>query len=160
MQSFEIVHKVLSLVETFLVRSPGSDNVVMTIKGKVIALLPKVTMVQGTEGVEIAKMRGNYFKTKFTMTMPDGKVIGVLKFPLIAFKKSFSLSVGDVVFTAKGGVFGVNFSCVDANGKEAFTVRKEAGFRDRFAVDVNDGIAKEVAIFAAIAIDQKYFPKH
>jgi len=157
MQTFEITQKVLSFGPTYQVRAQTSEDVLMTIKGKLLSASPKLTMVEGGEGAEMASMTGNFVKTKFTMHDTQQREIGLLSFPLMSLKKSFSLKVGDHEYKAEGGFFGGTFKCTDPAGQTVLEISKQASLRDKFAVTVNDPIPAEVALMAAVAIDQRFF---
>ncbi len=157
MDSYEVSQKILSIGATYQVRAAGDSDVLYTVKGKVIAVTPKLTMVQGDKGDEVAVVTGNFFKTTFTIKGADGSTMGVLSFPLIMLKKSFTLSVGGQQYKASGGLLGRAFSCEDSSGTTVFEVKKELALKDKFAVNCSDALPREVAFLATVAIDQKFF---
>ncbi len=157
MEDYEVSQKILAIGATYQVRAAGHQEVLYTVKGKVIAVTPKLTMVRGAKGDEVARVKGNFFKTAFTITGTDGSPMGVLNFPLVALKKTFTLEVGDQEFKAAGGLLGRAFSCEDRAGTTVFEVKKELALKDKFAVSCSDALPREVAFLAAVAIDQKYF---
>jgi len=157
MQSFEITQKVLAIGPTYQVRSPASNDVLMTVKGKVLTATPKLTMVEGAEGNTVAQMNGNFFKTKFQIFGSDQREIGSLEFPLIQLKKSFTLKVGTTEYKADGGLLGRGFRVTDAQGETVLEIQKELALKDKFSVLANDRFPAEVALLAAVAIDQKFF---
>ncbi len=157
MQSFEITQKVLAIGPTYQVRTPASSDVLMTVKGKVLTATPKLTMVQGAEGSTVAQMNGNFFKTKFQIFGSDQKEIGSLEFPLIQLKKSFTLRVGATEYKADGGLLGRGFKITNGQGETVLEIQKELALKDKFSVVAGDQIPAEIALLAAVAIDQKFF---
>lgn len=157
MQAYEVSQKILSIGATYEVRQSGADQILNTVKGKVLSATPKLTMVDGKDGAEVAKIKGNFLKTKFQISDASGNTVGTLTFPLIALKKSFTLDLNGKQYKAQGGLTGRAFSCADSDGKTVFEISKELAFKDKFAVSVDDGIDKNAAFLAAVAVDQKFF---
>ena len=157
MQSFEITQKVLAIGPTYQVRAPASNDVLMTVRGKVLTATPKLMMVRGAEGSTVAQMNGNFFKTRFQIFGSDQKEIGSLEFPLIQLKKSFTLKVGAAEYKADGGLLGRGFKVTDAQGETVLEIQKQLALKDKFSVLANDQIPPEVALLAAVAVDQKFF---
>src|SRR5262249_36192973 len=125
MQTYEVTQKILSFGPTYEVRAPNSPEVLATVKGKIISVSPKLTMIQGSQGPEIASMKANFAKTKFTMTSADGSESAVLTFPLIALKKSFVLTVGGQDYKADGGFMATGFKCNDPSGQLVLEITKQ-----------------------------------
>lgn len=157
MQTFEVTQKILSFGPTYEVRTAGEDPPLATVRGKIVTLSPKLTMVEGAEGLPLAELTANFMKTKFVMKGPGGAEIATLTFPLIALKKSFTLTVGGAEYKAEGGIFGGEFKCVDAQGNAVMVIAKQLSLRDKFAVSTNGVLPRDVALLAAVAIDQKLF---
>jgi len=157
MQSYEITQKMLSIGPSYQVRSPLADDVLMTVKGKVLTATPKLTMVQGAEGNTVASMNGNFFKTRFQIFGSDKQELGSLEFPMIQLKKTFTIKVGEKQYRADGGLLGRGFKVTGPEGETVLEIQKELALRDKFSVVAGDAIPAEVALLAAIAIDQKYF---
>jgi uncharacterized protein YxjI len=157
METYQVTQKILSFGPTYQVRKPASSDVQATVKGKLLTATPKLSMVEGTEGSEIASMKANFLKTKFQIFGPDKKEVGSLAFPLIALKKSFVLTLGDKEYKAEGGILGGRFKCTDAEGHVILEIAKELALKDKFDVSVSNEIPAEVALLAAVAIDQKFF---
>lgn len=154
MQIYEVTQKILSLGPSYEVRAAGEPAPIGTVNGKLLALTPKLTLLDAG-GREIAQMTANFTRTKFTVS---GACDAVLSFPLIALKKGFSLSVGPREYKADGGFFGGAFQVKDAAGNLAFEINKQLSLRDRFQVLVHaDDLPPPVVMMAAVAIDQKYF---
>jgi uncharacterized protein YxjI len=157
METYQVTQKVLSLGPTYQVRTPPSDEVKATVKGKLLTAAPKLSMVEGNEGNEIASMKANFLKTKFQIFGADKTEVGTLAFPLIALKKSFVLTLGEHEYKAEGGILGGHFKCTDARGEVILEIAKELALKDKFSVSVSRDIPREVALLAAVAIDQKFF---
>jgi len=152
MAEFEISQKLLSIGATYQVFKAGDSEPAYTVKGKLLTLTPKLTMVEGSDGPVVAQMTGNLFKTTFTMTDNQGGVQAVLTFPFFVFlKKSFNLECGGQSYPAAGGFTGRSFEC------GAFTVDKKLAFKDKFQLSVVEDFPPDVAILACVAIDQKFF---
>jgi uncharacterized protein YxjI len=158
MDTFEVTQVVMTVGSTYQVRSPGSEKVVLTVKGSLMSPTPKFQLVTGDDGPEVASLTGNFIKTKFHLKGADKAELGSLSFPAIAFKKTLVLTVGARGFTADGGLMGNVFRCVDNDGKVGIEISKKTEtFRDRFTVAVHDGISKEVGVLASVAIHSRFF---
>jgi|SRR5215469_8329769 len=157
MQTFEVVQKLLSFGPSYEIRPTGQTDVAMTVRGKVLTMTPKLTMVAGADGAPVAELTANFMKTKFVVMGTDGKEKGTLQFPLLQFKKSFTITVDGHDFKADGGFFGGEFKCVDAQGNPVLVIAKQLSLRDKFAVTTNGTLPEEVALLSAVAIDQKFF---
>jgi uncharacterized protein YxjI len=157
METYEVTQKLLSFGPQYEVRADHQPDVIMTIKGKLLSATPKLTMVQGTEGAEVAAMNGNFLKTKFECYDANKQLLGVLAFPMFAFKKGFTLTVGDKEFKADGGFLGGEFKCVDAHGQTVMVIAKQLSLKDKFAVQSTGALPRDVALLAAVAIDQRFF---
>jgi uncharacterized protein YxjI len=157
MQTFELTQRLLSIGPTYEVTALGQADVLTTIRGKLLTLSPKLTMVEGAAGATVAELTANVFKTKFVMKDASGKEVATLSFPLIQLKKSFVLSAGGQDYKAEGGFLGGEFKCVDAQSNTVMVIAKQASLRDKFAVSTNGALPRDVALLAAVAIDQKLF---
>jgi uncharacterized protein YxjI len=155
METYEVVQKILSFGPQYEVRAADSPEVLMTIQGKVLSMTPKLTMRDGER--EVATMQGNFMKTKFECFDAEKQPLGTLAFPLIALKKGFTLTVGDATIQADGGFLGGEFECKDANGHTVMKITKQLSLRDKFAVQTSGAVPRDVALLAAVAIDQKFF---
>jgi uncharacterized protein YxjI len=159
MQSFTITQKILAIGATYEVKPTGSDSLLNLIKGKVLTFTPKLEMRNGEKGEVTHLLEGNFWQTKFKILDAKQTEIGVIQFPFIAFFKRFTLITGGKTFNVKGSITAWNFACTDESGKSILTISKEFAFRDKFAVTVDESVQKEVAILAAIAVDQKFFQR-
>ena len=159
MESYELTQKILSWGPSYEVKNPllPGDDVLVTIKGKLLSASPKLTMVEGTDGAPAASMKGNFMKTKFECFDAGEKPIGTLSFPMLAFKKGFTLAANGQEYKADGGFLGGEFKCTDAGGNVVMTIAKQLSLRDKFAITTTGALPRELALLAAVAIDQRFF---
>ncbi|MBN2442733.1 MAG: hypothetical protein JXJ04_15360 [Spirochaetales bacterium] len=157
MKTFTITQKILSIGATYLVKAIESDDIINTIKGKILTLTPKLEMRQGKEGDIVKVIKGNIFKTKFTIESPEGNEEATIAFPFIALFKKFTLTIGSTIYNAKGSIAAWNFTCTDESGQTMFTISKEFAFRDKFTVSLEESLPAEIIILVAVAVDQKFF---
>jgi uncharacterized protein YxjI len=159
METFELTQKLLSFGPQYEVRDPmqAGQDVLVTIKGKVLSATPQLTMVQGSEGPTAASMKGNFLKTKFECFDAQNQPLGTLAFPMIQFKKGFTISSAGHEFKADGGFSGGEFKCTDASGNVVMTIAKQLSLRDKFAITTTGALPRELALLAAVAIDQRFF---
>ena len=159
METFELTQKLLSFGPQYEVRDPmrGTGDVVLTIKGKVLSATPQLTMVQGQDGPPAASMKGNFMKTKFECFDAHQEPLGTLAFPMIALKKGFTIRAGGQEFKADGGFLGGEFKCTDQSGNVVMTIAKQLSLRDKFAIKTSGALPRELALLAAVAIDQRFF---
>ena len=158
METFELTRKLLSFGPQYDVRTAAAPDVVSTIKGKVLSATPELAMHDGTaEGPQSASMKGNFMKTKFECFDKDAKPLGTLSFPMLALKKSFTLQTGGQEYKADGGYLGGEFTCKDAQGETVLTITKQLSLREKFAISTSGAIPRELALLAAVAIEQRLF---
>jgi uncharacterized protein YxjI len=159
MEAYTVTQKILAIGATYQAKKQGSQEVLNTIKGKILTLTPKLEMKKGTEQGELTHvLKGNFLKTLFTIEDPQGKALATIKFPLMAIFKKFTLTVGDKVYNASGSLTAWNFVARDeSNTKEMLSISKDFSFRDQFSVAMDESIPREIVILAAIAVDQKFF---
>jgi uncharacterized protein YxjI len=156
-ETYQVTQLLMAVGSVYEVRSPDSEDVSMTIKGTLMSSTPKFTLVKGSEGSEVASLSGNFVKTKFQIVGADGKELGSLAFPAVAFKKTLVLTVGGRGYTADGGLLGGVFKCVDNEGNVALEIAKKMGLRDKFEVMIKGPIPTEVGVLAAVAIHSRFF---
>jgi uncharacterized protein YxjI len=157
MKTYIVTQKILALSATYEVRQTKDGPLLFTVKGKIFTFSPHLEMMKGKDGEKTHILKGNFFKTKFFVTTPDGSAVGDIQFPFFAFLKSFVMNLGGAQYKAKGSLFAWSFAATDASGKEAFTIQKEFAFRDKFTVALDDALPMEPIVLAAIAIDQRFF---
>ena len=159
METYEVTRKLLSLGPAYFVERTDapSPSPLVTIKGKVLAMSPKLTMLDRDGRAELASMRGNFAQTKFECFDGHNSRVATLSFPLFAIKKGFTIAVGDASYKVDGGFLGGEFSCAGPDGVVVLAIRKQLAIRDKFAVSTNGALPRDVALLAAVAIDQKFF---
>jgi uncharacterized protein YxjI len=157
METYEVSQVVMTVGSTYHVRIPPSDEVLMTIKGSLMSPTPKFSMVQGSEGAELASLTGNFIKTKFQIKGPQKEELGALLFPAIAFKKTLVLTVGGKGYTADGGIMGGTFRCIDNEGVVALEIKHPTALQDKFEVTIKGEISLDVGLLAAVAIHSRFF---
>ncbi|MBN1523141.1 MAG: hypothetical protein JW904_01555 [Spirochaetales bacterium] len=157
MKTYTLFQKILAIGDTYEVREGDSKEAVFTVRGKVLTFTPNLTLQKGKEGEKTHSLKGNFFKTKFTILNATGEEMGTLVFPFIALKKSFTLTMGGNTYSAQGTLFAWNFNCNDSSGKTIFSIQKELAFRDKFTVNIDEKMPQEAVLLAAIAVDQRFF---
>ena len=83
METFELTQKILAIGNTYEVRQETRDDVMVTIRGKILSMTPSLTMKEKDDGPATASMKGNFLRTKFECFGADGKLIGTLTFPTL-----------------------------------------------------------------------------
>lgn len=157
MEKFEVTQRLLTMGPVYEVRAGGGGDVLATIRGKVLAATPKLTMVEGREGAEIAYLSGNFMKTKYECAGKDRRATATLAFPMLALKRRFVLSVGDKQYKADGGFLGGDFRCTNDAGEPVLVIAKKIALKDSFAVSTAGAVPRDVALLCAVAIDQRFF---
>ena len=104
MVTYEVTQAFLSVGTVYHVRKPREEDVLYTVRGVLMSATPKFRLVEGDDGKEVGALTGNFIKTKYEIN-DESKVLGSLVFPAVAFKKTLTLTVGDDVYEADGGVF-------------------------------------------------------
>jgi len=156
MSQFVVTQRFLALATNYDVTQPGSNQVLMTVKGALMRLFPFFSLVEET-GSAVATLRGNFNKTRFRICAANGDELASLHFPAVALDKKLSLFIGDREYTANAGMFRGVFQCKDAAGSTALEIFKVRSMRDRFSVVTKDDIDHEVGLLAAVAIHSRFF---
>jgi uncharacterized protein YxjI len=138
------------------VRKPRTEELLFTVRGELMSTTPKFHLVEGDAGKARADLTANFIKTKYEI-QADGKVLGSLVFPAVAFKKTLSLKVGDDEYEADGGVFKGIFQCKKADGTIVLEIAKELSIRDTFLVKTTDDLPLEVVLLSAVAIHSRFY---
>ncbi|WP_394841338.1 hypothetical protein LZC95_30235 [Pendulispora brunnea] len=156
MSQFVVTQRFMALATNYDVTQPGSNEVLMTVKGALMRFFPSFSLVEET-GASLATLRGNFTKTRFRIRAANGHVLASLHFPAVAVEKKLSLYIGDTEYTANAGMFRGVFQCKDASGSTVLEIFKVRSMRDRFSVVTKDGIDCEVGLLAAVAIHSRFF---
>src|SRR5215213_2843802 len=99
MQTYEVTQALMTVGTVYHVRKPREERVLFTVRGELMSPTPKFHLVEGDEGAEVGLLTGNFIKTKYEIH-GDGKVLGSVVFPAVAFKKTLTLTLGEEVYTA------------------------------------------------------------
>ncbi|MDB4947230.1 MAG: hypothetical protein JWP97_6764 [Labilithrix sp.] len=162
METFEVTQAVLNLGTVYHVRKPRTEPTLYTIRGELMTTTPRFHLLegggaQGDAGKAIADLTANFIKTRYEIRS-DGKQLGALVFPAVAFKKTLTLTVGEDEYTADGGVFKGVFQCKRADGVVVFEIAKELSFiRDTFLVKTDGTLPVSVALLSAVAIHSRFY---
>jgi len=156
METFEVTQALMSVGTVYHVRKPRTDKALFTVRGELMSTSPKFHLVEGDEGKELANLTANFIKTKYDIHT-NGKLIGSLVFPAVAFKKTLSLKVGDQEYEADGGVFKGVFQCKKADGSVVLEIAKELSIRDTFLVKATEALPLEVGLLSAVAIHSRFY---
>ncbi|MDF2692789.1 MAG: hypothetical protein K0S65_1172, partial [Labilithrix sp.] len=75
----------------------------------------------------------------------------------VAFKKTLTLTVGEDVYEADGGVFRGVFQCKKPDGALMLEIAKELSIRDTFSVKTREGMPYQVGLLSAVAIHSRFY---
>ncbi len=153
---YELVQKLLSFGPSYEVRADGKGAVLFTVKGSMIWAKPKLEMADA-EGNLVATLRGNVVKTKFEVTDAGGATLAKLSFPLFGLKKGFALEASGAKLEAQGSFAGGAFECKSGGGDVLLSIKKKLSIKDKFSIETSGAVPREVALLAAVAVDQKFF---
>jgi uncharacterized protein YxjI len=153
MHAFQVTRRLLSLGPQYDV--VGEDGRHVVVRSRVLSLTPKLTMTAGEAGHELCTIEGNLLKTRFDCKL-DGRAVATLGFKIITLEKSFTLTIGGHECKAEGDVPAFDFKLSDQHGGPLMAVSKQCSLRDRFQVCVAEAMPWQVAVMAAVAVDQKY----
>ena len=155
MESYEITQAVLSVGTVYHVRKPRTEATLFTIRGELMTTAPKFHLVEGESGKALADLTANFIKTRYDIRS-DGKLMGALVFPAVAFKKTLTLTVGDSEYTADGGVFKGVFQCKNAEGTVVLEIAKELSFiRDTFRVTTHEALPLDMVVRGSTALRRR-----
>ena len=166
MQTYELTQKILAIGPTYEVRSvpdpmgAADDSLapMLTIKGKLLSATPSLSINQGVDGPPVGSMKGNFTRTKFECKAADDRLVGSISFPMIALKKSFTLNADGKEYKADGGYLAGEFVCKDeSTGEVVMKITKQLSLRDKFRIEAAERIPSELALLAAVAVDQRFF---
>jgi uncharacterized protein YxjI len=156
MEAYEVSQIMLSVGTVYQVRRPREDELLYTVKGELMSPTPKFHLVEGEAGTELGLLVGNFIKTKYEIHAGD-KTLATLAFPAVAFKKTLTITVGDVQYQADGGVFKGVFVCKDKDGSVSLEIAKALAIRDTFAVKSAPSIPFQVGLLSAVAIHSRFY---
>jgi uncharacterized protein YxjI len=155
MSVFEITQRFMTIASEYEVKVGTETEASLMVKGTFLTSTPNLTLFEKDKA--IATLTGNMMKTKFVISA-GGEEKAVVNFPAVSLRKTMTLTVnGRGYHATSGGLSTEIFQCADNEGKVALELRKEVSFRDRFKVDAQESIPREVAILAAVAIHCRYY---
>jgi uncharacterized protein YxjI len=156
MQTYVVTQALMTVGTVYHVRKPREEEVLFTVKGELMSPTPKFRLLKAEEGPEMGLLTGNFIKTKYEI-QGDGKVLGSVVFPAVAFKKTLTLTVGTDEYEADGGVFRGVFQCKGKDGNVVLEIAKELSIRDTFAVKAQDTLPFQVGLLSAVAIHSRFY---
>ncbi len=158
MEAYEVTQVLMTVGTVYHVRrassSPRTADTLFVIKGEMMSSVPKFQMVEGE--ATVADLTANFLKTKYDVNA-GGALVGSVAFPTISLKKTMTLTVGEDVYEADGGVFKGVFQCKKADGTVVLEIAKELSIRDTFLVKPTEAIPLPVAFLSAVAIHSRFY---
>jgi uncharacterized protein YxjI len=156
----QVAQRLMSVSAQYDVTVEG-DPIAHTVKGEFMTTTPTLQMFDKDMKL-VATLKGNVLKTKFGIRDDKNAELASLNFSAIAFRKTFTMTVGTKGYHANAGVVGVVkdiFQCKDNEGKIALTVSKEPGIRDRFKIELVEekDVPFPVAVLAAVALHSRFY---
>ncbi len=159
-KTIQVTQRLMAVAAQYDVAIDGAEPT-YNVKGEFMTTTPHLQMFDN-QGVTIATIKGNVLKTKFQIRGPKNEELASLSFSAVAFRKTFTMTVGSKGYYANAGVVGVVkdiFECRDNEGTVALVVSKEPGIRDRFKLELREerDVPLEVAVLAAVAIHSRFY---
>ncbi len=156
-----VTQKLMAVSAQYEVQVEGESAPQHTIKGDFMTTTPSLQLYDKDNKV-IATLKGNVLKTKFQIRGDKNDDLASVNFSAIAFRKTFTMTVGNKGYHANAGVVGVVkdiFECKDNAGTVALVVSKEPGIRDKFKVEIREerDMPFEVAVLAAVALHSRFY---
>lgn len=156
MAAYEVSQVFLRVGTVYQVRKPHEEDILYTVRGELMSPSPAFHLVEGDSGKEVGQLTGNFLKTKYEIR-DEEVLLASLVFPSVAFKKTLTLTIGNDVFDADGGVFRGVYQCKTGTGDLVLEIAKELSIRDIFSVRTNDVIPYQVALLSAVAIHSRFY---
>ncbi|MEA2749083.1 MAG: hypothetical protein QOI41_3226 [Myxococcales bacterium] len=158
METYEVTQVLLTVGTVYHVRKPRTEETLFTVRGELMSTTAKFHLVEGDAGKARADLTANFIKTKYEIRPSEGgAIMGALVFPAVAFKKTLTLTVGDVEYEADGGVFKGVFQCKTKGGAVVLEIAKELSIRDTFLVKTDESLPLEVSLLSAVAIHSRFY---
>ncbi|MHA2357985.1 MAG: LURP-one-related/scramblase family protein [Candidatus Heimdallarchaeaceae archaeon] len=155
---FRVRQKIFAfrLAATYDIFDEATQQKVFIAKKKFLAILPTI-VVENLNGQEVAKVKSNFWKTKWKITQ-NGKLVGMVKFPFIRVCGiKFSVEMAGNVYHASD-LLGWKFSAVDMQGRMGFYLDKRIlTIRDTYKVDVYPPLEPVFGLAAALAVDVRFY---
>lgn len=154
MESLELTQRLLSIGDTYEVRSAAGEPILATIRGKV-SVSPELRLAEGEDGKELGKLTGNAINSRFEITAGDARA--ELTVPAIEFHRSFSLKFDGEEYRAEGGWQDKKFECKKSSGALLFSLERLSSATARFEIKIGDDMPRDLALLAAVAVHQAHF---
>jgi uncharacterized protein YxjI len=160
-KTIQVTQRLMSMSAQYDVSVENEPATHFMVKGELMTATPALQLFD-KESKQVATLKGNVLKTKFRIADDKNTEIASLNFNAIAFRKTFTMTVGSKGYHANAGVVGVvkdTFECKDNEGKVALIVSKEPGIRDRFKIELREekDVPFEVAVLAAVALHSRFY---
>ncbi len=159
-KTIQVTQRLMSVSAQYDISVDG-DAVPFIVKGEFMTTTPTLQLFDKDNKL-VASLKGNVLKTKFRISSDKNDELASLNFSAVAFRKTFTMTVGSKGYHANAGVVGVVkdvFECKDNEGKVALIVSKEPGIRDRFKIELREerDVPFEVAVLAAVALHSRFY---
>lgn len=157
-----VTQKLLAVSAQYEVTPDGESAPTHLVKGDFMTTTPSLQLFDAKDNKLVASLKGNVLKTKFQIRGEKNDELASLNFSAVAFRKTFTMTVGTKGYHANAGVVGVVkdiFECKDNAGNVALVVSKEPGIRDKFKVELKEerDVPFEVAVLAAVALHSRFY---
>lgn len=156
MVSYEVTQALLRVGTVYHVRKPREEDVLYTVQGELMSATPKFRLLEGEGDRELGTLSGNFIKTRYEINDASTSLASLV-FPAVAFKKTLTLTVGDDVYEADGGVFRGVFQCKAESGEVVLEIKKELSIRDTFSVQTSEALPYAVGVLSAVAIHSRFY---
>ncbi len=156
-----VTQKLMAVSAQYEVIAEGESTPQHFVKGDFMTTTPSLQLFD-KDNKQIATLKGNVLKTKFQIRGEKNDEMASLNFSAVAFRKTFTMTVGTKGYHANAGVVGVVkdiFECKDNAGTIALVVMKEPGIRDKFKIEIREerDVPFEVAVLAAVALHSRFY---
>jgi hypothetical protein len=98
-----------------------------------------------------------YELTQKILSIGTTRLVGSVSFPMISLKKSFTLQTEGKKYEADGGYLAGELVCKDDSGHVVLKITKQLSLRDKFRIEADESIPSQLALLAAVAVDQRFF---
>ena len=156
-----VTQKLIAVSAQYEVVVDGESTPSYSVKGDFMTTTPSLQLFD-KDAKLVASLKGNVLKTKFQIRSDKNEELASLNFSAVAFRKTFTMTVGTKGYHANAGVVGVVkdvFECKDNAGTVALVVSKEPGIRDKFKIELKEerDVPFEVAVLAAVALHSRFY---
>ena len=160
-KNIQVTQRLMAVSPQYEVAVDGEGASSYNVKGEFMTTSPQFQLFDKDTKL-LGTLKGNVLKTKFRICDDKDTELASLNFNAIAFRKTFTMTVGSKGYHANAGVVGMvkdTFECKDNEGKTALVVSKEPGIRDRFKIELHEekAVPFEVAVLAAVALHSRFY---